>query len=62
MCQKNAGTVLTMGECLDEEGTLEGAGEGALKGALVGGSGADCYEHLSKLTQGIDGSMTEEQK
>jgi len=61
----DAGTVLsklTIGECLDEEGVLEGEEGGALKGARVGGSGADCYEHLSKLTQGIDGSVTEEQK
>jgi len=53
----DAGTVLsklTMGECISEEGALEGALEGILD--------AGCYEHLSKLIQGIDGSVTEEQK
>jgi len=53
----DAGTVLsklTMGECINEEGALEGA--------FVSELGAGCYEHWSKLTQGIDGSVTEEQK
>jgi len=50
----DAGTVLsklTIAECMNKGGAVEGD---------VSYTG--CYEHLSKLTEGIDGSVTEEQK